>query len=53
MQTFKVKLDGKEIDKVFYGDNVKVTKEEVYKSLVDHDGYDSRIVIVKEKSKGA
>jgi hypothetical protein len=49
MQSFIVRLNGKEIDKVFYADSFKVTCEEVYRSLVEHDGYDPRIVVSKER----
>jgi len=48
MQAFKVMLGTKEIDKVFYNDQ-PVTKEEIYDSLVNHDGYNPRIKIVKER----
>jgi hypothetical protein len=47
-----VKLDGKEIDKVPYDDSYK-TAEEVKRSLVQHDGYDSEIVVTKERKKRA
>lgn len=54
MKAFKVKLNKKEIDKVFYGDNDNITVEEVKKSLVNHDGYDPRIEVIKERrTKGA
>lgn len=50
MYAYKVKLDGKEIDKVFY--TSKQDKEDVKRSLVDHDGYDSNITIhLERKSK--
>lgn len=49
MQAFKVLLNGKEIDKVFYSNEDKVSREDVYKSLVEHDGYKPGIVIVKER----
>lgn len=49
MQAFKVFLGKKAIDTIFYGDDQKVTREKVKKSLVDHDGYDPRITIVKER----
>lgn len=48
MQAFNVYLNEKEIDKIFYNDDSRVTVEDVYHSLVDHDGYDYRIVVVKE-----
>lgn len=37
---------GKWIDKVFFTSNV--SKDEVKSSLVNHDGYDSNIIVVKE-----
>lgn len=43
MQAFNVYLKNKRIDTVFYNDNVTVDKTEVYKSLVDHDGYEPEI----------
>lgn len=51
MQAFNVYLKNKQIDKIFYGDNTKVDKEEVKKSLVNHDGYDSGIRVTKERKK--
>ena len=42
----------KNIDTVFYSDSVKVDKEEVKKSLVDHDGYDPAINVRKHRIKG-
>jgi len=50
MQAFKVFLEYKEIDKVFYNDQ-RITREEVYDSLVNHDGYDPGITVVKERVK--
>lgn len=44
-KAFTVYLNGKEIDIVFFSGNY--TKEEVYKSLVEHDGYDHRITVRK------
>lgn len=41
-----VKLNGKEIDKVFRSS--KETPEEVKKSLINHDGYDSGIEVEEE-----
>jgi len=40
---YSVFLDGKEIDTVFYSGEQEV--EDVKRSLVDHDGYDSRIEV--------
>lgn len=47
MQAFDVYLKSKHIDTVFYSDGMKIGAEEVKKSLVEHDGYDSRIVVRK------
>ena len=52
MQAFDVYLNRKNIDTVFYSDSVKVDKEEVKKSLVDHDGYDPAINVRKHRIKG-
>lgn len=46
MEGFKVFLNKKEIDEVFFTDGV-MTEEEVKKSLVEHDGYDPNIVVKK------
>jgi len=43
---YVVKLNGKEIDKVFR--STKETPEEVKKSLINHDGYDSGIEVEEE-----
>lgn len=52
---WKVYLNGKHIDTVFY--TTSETAESVKRSLVNHDGYDYRIVVKKEgkenPSKGA
>lgn len=54
MQVFNVYLNKKRINTVFYNDGIKVDKDEVYKSLVNHDGYESGIKITKvRKSKSA
>ena len=54
MQAFNVYLNKKRIDAVFYSNNVKVDKNEVYQSLVNHDGYEPGIKITKaRKSKSA
>jgi len=47
--TYNVMLDGKEIDTVFY--KQEQDPEEVKNSLIDHDGYDPRIVVVLEGKK--
>jgi hypothetical protein len=52
MQAYNVYLNGKEIDTVFYNDG-STTVEEVKKSLVNHDGYDSDIVVKKERKRKA
>ncbi len=46
-QKYKVYLNKKLIDAVFYADSDKVTKDEIKSSLVNHDGYSSDIKIVK------
>ena len=46
---FKVFLGRKEIEKVFYNEDSKETCESVKKSLVEHDGYNPNIRVVKEK----
>lgn len=51
IQAFKVYLGRKEIDKVFYDAKYKETIESVKRSLVEHDGYDPNIRVVKERSK--
>lgn len=43
---FDVYKDGKIIDTVFYSGK-NTTVEDIKKSLVDHDGYDSDIVVKK------
>lgn len=50
MQAFDVYLNGKEIDTVFYSAKPPVDSSEVRKSLVEHDGYDSRIIVRKRKA---
>lgn len=51
MQAFNVWLNGKCIDTVFYSDGFSVTVEEVKKSLINHDGYDPRIEVKKERKR--
>ena len=46
-QAWNVYLNGKLIDTVFYSASAKVDAEEVRRSLVNHDGYDARIVVRK------
>lgn len=49
MLAFDVFLNGKEIDTVFYNEtgdpNRDATEDEVYRSLVNHDGYDPAIEV--------
>jgi hypothetical protein len=47
---FNVYLGRKWIDKVFYSDP-RYTAAEVKRSLVEHDGYDPRIKVTKERKK--
>ena len=42
-------LDGKKIDTVFYSGNDDA--DDVRRSLIDHDGYDSRITVRKEHAR--
>lgn len=42
---FDVYLDGKKIDTVFAGPKSDAVAEEVRRSLIEHDGYDPRIVV--------
>jgi hypothetical protein len=42
---WNVYLDSKEIDTVFF--DPYCDKDYVYRALVEHDGYDSRIVVEK------
>jgi hypothetical protein len=48
-RAFDVFLAGKEIDTVFYAKRDNITEGEVRDSLVNHDGYDSRIVVKEVK----
>jgi hypothetical protein len=52
---FDVYLNGKKIDTVFYNEfcygGAAETAEDVKKSLIDHDGYDSRIEVRKRREK--
>lgn len=45
MRAFDVYLHKRLIDTVFYGDSSVVNADEVRKSLIEHDGYDSSIVV--------
>lgn len=51
MQAFNVYKGSKLIDTVFYGKGVKVDKDEVRRSLINHDGYDADIRVTKRKTK--
>lgn len=54
MQAFNVYLKNKRIDTVFYSNGVNVDKDEVKKSLVNHDGYEPEIRVTKaRKDKSA
>lgn len=46
---YNVRLDGKLIDTVFYCD--KGAKEEVKRSLINHDGYDPGITVTEVKKR--
>lgn len=43
MKAFNVYIGRKLIDVVFYNDKSRETRDSVYRSLVNHDGYDSSI----------
>lgn len=49
MQAFNVYLNGRLIDTVFYSAGTKITCDEVRRALIDHDGYDSRIVVYRQR----
>lgn len=42
-------VESVEIDTVYYADNDSVTEDEVYRALVDHDGYPHDIQVKEEK----
>ena len=46
---WNVYLEKKWIDSVFFNDDLD--KDYVYNALVNHDGYDSRIKVVKARRK--
>jgi hypothetical protein len=48
VSAYNVYLNGKRIDRVHW--YIKTNKEDVKKSLVEHDGYDSEIKVVKSRS---
>jgi hypothetical protein len=47
MKQFNVYLDGKLIDSIYYIANDKITRDEVRLSLIEHDGYNPSIKVVK------
>ena len=49
MKAFTVYYKGRLIDKVFYSENSKETCADVKRSLVNHDGYNSAIVVRKAR----
>lgn len=51
MKAFNVYLNGKKIDKIFYSDISRDNTDDVRRSLVEHDGYDPRIVVRREIGK--
>jgi len=51
MQAFNVYLGGKLIDTVFYNSRPIVDRDEVKKSLVNHDGYDPDIRVTRKREK--
>lgn len=48
-RAFEVFLDGTLIDKVFYAKKDTITEGEVRESLINHDGYDTRIIVREEQ----
>lgn len=49
MDAFNVYLNGKLIDIVFYSKECKEKAEDVKRSLINHDGYNSNIVVRKAR----
>lgn len=49
MKIFKVYLNKKWIDTVFYSELYKITPEEIKKALVEHDGYNSNIEVKSKR----
>ena len=49
MKAYKVWLGNKHIDTVFWVDNSD--KEEVKRSLINHDGYDPAIEVTQERKR--
>lgn len=48
MRAFNVYLNGKKIDTVFYSDVMDIDEDEVYNSLVYHDGYNPGIYVEED-----
>ncbi len=48
-QAYDVYIGRKWIDTVFYSASLKVPASEVRESLVNHDGYDPRIKVIKRR----
>jgi len=48
---FNVYLNGKWIDTIYYGASTNVDSDEVKQSLINHDGYDSRIIVKEDRPK--
>lgn len=51
MIAYRVYLDGRWIDTVFYLKSDRTTVEDVRNSLINHDGYSSAIVVRKERTR--
>ncbi len=50
MRAFDAVLNGRVIDTVFYADSDPIEPSEVYRSLVNHDGYNSGIEVKEQRS---
>lgn len=50
LKAFNVFLNGKLIDTIFYNASDEIEADDVKRSLVNHDGYDSRIVVRENKN---
>jgi hypothetical protein len=48
-QAYDVFLRGKHVDTVFYSASLNEPADEVKRSLINHDGYDSAIVVIKRR----
>lgn len=48
-RAFNVYLNGENIDTVFYSSGTNVDADEVKRSLINHDGYDSGITVEEER----